>query len=146
MNKTVFETMETLHEMAICTLRELEWKYGTEWAKTQDILKEILWSNFEWKENVTVVNIIKRNGQVECSRHMVTKAALFEIARDGYYVIPSTFSYTFKVWNADTMETIETTILTEAWQKSDVLGLFEDWEEKNGIDYSYFNKWSITRH
>lgn len=144
--KKYFRTMEVLHEMAVCSLKELEYKFGTEWAKTQDILKEVLWSNFEWKENVTVVNIIKRNGRVERSRHMVTKAALFEIVRDGFYVIPSTFSYTFKVWNADTMETVETTIITETWNKSDVLDLFEDWEEKNEIDIRYFNKWSITRH
>ena len=144
--KKYFETMETIHDMAICSIRELEWKYGTEWSKTQDILKEILFSNFEWKDGVTVVNIIKRNGQIECSRYTVTKSALFEIARDGYYAIPSVFTYTFKMWNEDTMETIEETITTEAWTRSDVLGLFEDWEEKNGIDYSYFDKFSITRH
>ena len=143
--KNYFRTMEVLHNMAICPLRELEWKYGHEWSKTQDILKETLFSNFEWKDGVSVVNIIKRNGEVEREKYTVTKASLFEIARDGFYAIPSVFTYTFKMWNSDTNESIEATIKTEAWTKSDVLGLFEDWEEKNG-GYSYFNKFSITRH
>lgn len=146
MKREMIKTMDLLHEMAISPLRELEWKFGKTWSKTQEVLKENLFSNFEWKDGVTVVNILKRNGELEKEKYTVTKGALFEIVRDGFYVVPSTFSYTFKVWNDKTMESIETMILTEAWQKSDILGLFEDWEERNNIDYSYFNKWSITRH
>ena len=146
MKREMIKTMELLHEMAISPLKELEWKFGKSWSKTQDVLKETLWSNFEWKENITEVNIIKRNGEVERANYLVTKSALFEIVRDGFYVVPSTIMYTFKVWNDKTMETVETTILTKTWRESDVLGLFEDWEERNNIDIRHFNKWSITRH
>lgn len=140
-----FKTMELLHEMAIYSIKDVERKFGTDWRKTQEILKENLFNSFPWKGNVTKVTILKRNGEILHQNYSITKNALFECVRDGFYVVPY-FTYTFKVWNADTRETIETIMITSEWKETEVFNLFEDWEFRNNIDIGYYDRWCIIRH
>lgn len=81
--------VEILHNMTVLPLYKVVNMYGTEWETFQDFLKSKLNSMYTFENGTVQVDLIDlQTGEVYNEYYTITRAALWEAARDGVIAVP----------------------------------------------------------
>lgn len=83
------QIVEALHNMAVLPKYQVVNMYGTEWKTMQDCLKSHLESFYKFEDGTTQVDLVdSQTGELYNEFYTITRAALFETARDGVIAVP----------------------------------------------------------
>lgn len=81
--------VDVLHNMCVLPRWKVINLYGTEWKRTQKLLKELLYSFYKFENGTTQVDLIDlQTGEPYNEFYTITRSALFEAARDGIIAVP----------------------------------------------------------
>lgn len=137
---------QTYRGFFVCPSGNREKFYGKFWDNVSKEIFSAICLNFDWINERTLVNIYSfKDDKLEKSCQLITKTALKETIRDGYYALPTHIYYEFGAIDSNG-NNYETTIMADNVNRAEVMQIFDNWLRENNVDPDEVSIWHIMSY